>query len=540
MDFNPPHKPNQPYHSLTTRLSSLPPELIHQVLTDLALPTILTVLTLTSKPPFTTLSHLDSCFLTHPLWSKALFAYSKERVANQTETENEDDSRNAAEIRRELLISIKQRFHAASQILNLKCPGKANRVWIKAGVGDVHRHNTFPWDGEWMISMLQDVILKRLLLYRPYLDSLSPYFPEWDPDNDPPRVPPSQPQPQPPPRLGYDPADWVYSQPLLWKYLRHAELAIQARRSNQLSRLAGLLTRHPRLLRFKLHERGKGVTHAINQLNVLSRKLVSPHLAEFLQKRVRAGYIFRVETFPLIPHDVVLRGFLKVLAKFPFEGTTETEAIEMETTEVETTAMETELPIMSTNMNEAMEVQVKSKANKKAKIEVLVYPYPQHIVEKLRRVTSQMDYYHPRIDDDVYTISKPIAIAAAADYPLGLFPPSNLPSPPPAPIRRTEHTRYSAAAHVHSGGLKQPHFVYPPESGPRPQLRTKTQIAQPQRPTIERLPLQEKEFVWLEEFLECCDYFAAGMGKGGDAAGEEVEMVKGVGLREWWRKHVLE
>ena len=94
-------------------------------------------------------------------------------------------------------------------------------------------------------------------------------------------------------------------------------------------------------------------------------------------------------------------------------------------------------------------------------------------------------------------------------------------NPPNSPVPRVLNTKYSAPDHQKKGKSPQPtFFVYPDHIRAKPRKMNKHNGI---------LPFPEEEFVWLEAFLEVCQYMSQMKEDWG--GGKTVE--------EYWRVHVL-
>ncbi|KAG6817610.1 hypothetical protein H0H87_006238 [Tephrocybe sp. NHM501043] len=124
------------------------------------------------------------------------------------------------------------------------------------------------------------------------------------------------------------------------------------------------------------------------------------------------------------------------------------------------------------------------------------YPWPTEVANDVKRVVEGLAYVYPK------------ATATGGDYP---------------PVLRTKNTRFSDKEYSISSGLRQPCFSGGLDSESQKQRRLPFYVD-----SDNILPLEEREFEWLEAFLRGCRY----MGKM-----EDAEWSPGLTVKQFWCIH---
>ncbi|PFH53015.1 hypothetical protein AMATHDRAFT_138927 [Amanita thiersii Skay4041] len=254
------------FSSIVKRLPSLPPEVVHKVLSDLRLSRILHLICAHDIP------YIDVCVSSHFHIGKLLPASRLPQIKQFFSL---------------YLDIIKQHRHPGlhhPHISLLECD--AQLFLNRGGTPDD------------IVYHITSVILIKLSAYDPYRFALSPFSPDK----------------QIPSLYETDTTD-VVSLRHFFDTLLNAEATMNKIKSNQLRRLAQLISENPKTLKVvhdQSQEARRSDQHRIDQLLVLSEKMVK---YQILDKSSIASRIFASHNIFLVPYDRLLRGFLKVIRR---------------------------------------------------------------------------------------------------------------------------------------------------------------------------------------------------------------------------------
>lgn len=418
----------------------------------------------------------------------------------------------AEHARFEYIQQLKKHFKLYLDIALLAHPHAVNQLLDNLGLGEAAppglMWNQMTW-GFRILKTIKNTLLSALLT--PKVDVYLPVYRQFtlaalsDPASPWAAVVPPEPAAAPEFPLPQANDTWdYYHLREQWDTLRAAERRVVALKTTQLRRIIALIAAHPRTLRFGI--------------NASQDRLVADRLEAHLLARLRrdlgcvegkavvretwqqmAGHVFKRAVFPLVPYDVFLRGFCRVLGRFP---------VPEESADGTTSADDSGV-------------------------------YPPEIARKIREVLRGMASY---------TVHPPLKRGGGSKY---LVKEEEIPAPRVYP--RTMYTAYSDPPKRTIPGRGQPRFL-----GCETEESQKG-VCVSKLPLVNRLlPLVEGEFLWLEGFLEVCG-FMAGMetpwgtarwkkGKGRGKKGEkregkeagEAEEGEGLTVKEWWAKRVLE
>ncbi|KAF8346591.1 hypothetical protein F5887DRAFT_959883 [Amanita rubescens] len=239
------------------RLSSLPVEVVHKILTDIQLVRILHILCVHDEP------YVEACVASHYDIGKVLPA--------------------------ERLSKIKQFFMLYLDIIRLHRHPALDRPHIAPLECDAQ---TFAGKGGSADSVIS-------YQYDPFHEALQPHASG------------------PIPSLYQVDATDVGSLRHMFEALNGAEQAMNKKKSDQLKRLAQMMIEYPlslKMLSDRSQEVRRNDQHRIDQLMVLSERMLH---GQILDQSFVATRYFAMRGLFVVPYDRLLRGFLKVLKRYP-------------------------------------------------------------------------------------------------------------------------------------------------------------------------------------------------------------------------------
>ncbi|KAG6820758.1 hypothetical protein H0H93_012022 [Arthromyces matolae] len=249
--------PSQRYQAVARNLSSLPPEVLHNVLDDIPFLRILEIITLYDLP------YIEQCVLSHVRYGQ-LF-----RTSESLSTLKQYLS---------LYVYISQRLRCTRKPILL--PGKGPDLFDK------------------ILATVQAAIFQFLKPFDLYTQALSQYCPSIAAGM---------------PDISDHAALHEY-----WKSLNVAEDCLNQIKASQLERLAQLYIQYPGMLKRRLdtsqESRRMTEQHQIEALRLHAAKMLK---AQILGNKFIAKTIFAELRFPVIPYDRHLKMFLRILHKFP-------------------------------------------------------------------------------------------------------------------------------------------------------------------------------------------------------------------------------
>lgn len=263
------------YYTVAHKLSTLPPELVHEVLSDLPLSKILELISAHQVP------YLDTCVLTHIHLGKIFTSEDSLRTIKQYFT---------------LYLSLCQHRHGRNSSPNPNIPYLQRDAY-----SFILNHDAAGW-GDAILAQVKAFTLPLLDAYTAYLPALSRFSTEPIPD-----------------RQHWDVSDPV-SLSNIWEVIEGAETSLNAVKSKQLLQVAEILAKYPGMLRSyrdsSQESRRHSLQHRIDEFERAGRAMKGPQVLGCLF--VSRSW-FSQHRLPLVPYDRYLVTFLKVLEKFPLQ-----------------------------------------------------------------------------------------------------------------------------------------------------------------------------------------------------------------------------
>ncbi|KAF8243645.1 hypothetical protein K440DRAFT_611848 [Wilcoxina mikolae CBS 423.85] len=253
--------PRSRHSAVARRLKNLPPELVHQVISDLELPDILELICTHDIP------YIEQCISSHINYGTLLSPTN--------------------------LPVLKQYF---TLHLDLSCQRRRSST---PQIDFINRGITYPD----LLTNVQAAIVSDLMIYEEYLPALNEFSTSYIP------------------HAAYWDMSSCEALRNLWERLAAAEEKMNAAKSAQLTRLVGLLVAHPGMLRQcydnSQEQRSKSYErHCISYLEFLVKDMLKPQV---LSGKFVARALFRRHRFPWVPYDKYLRMFLGVLKRYPLK-----------------------------------------------------------------------------------------------------------------------------------------------------------------------------------------------------------------------------
>ncbi|KAG2003532.1 hypothetical protein CC2G_004128 [Coprinopsis cinerea AmutBmut pab1-1] len=238
--------------------------------------------------------------------------------------------------------------------------------------------------------------------------------------------------------------------------------------------MANLLERYPGVLR-TCCEKSQGVKRSSHRVEYLRREAARMPVRQILDNRWVARSIFAQPQFYIIPHDRVLRTFLKVLHRFPPSNVDKQLFLEppgMDKDNVEEDKMDEDDEKKSMDEDEERKKRKKiMKEEKRRRREAKAKRTPHAYPAALRFVLEHFYQTFPHQEGER---------TSGVRHP------------------RVLYTRLSLPEYRERGGAVQPSFFVAPEYPDLKKMAKHKNIS----------PMPEGEFNWLEAFLSVCSYIA--------------------------------
>lgn len=263
------------YHNVARKLSTLPPELVHEVFSDLPLSKVLELISAHELP------YLETCVLTHIHLGKIFTSEVSLTKVKEYFT---------------IYVQLCERRHGRKSNPYPNIPSlqyDAYSYTLKHS--DTSRYNILLVD-------VQSAVYSMLDVYTEYLPLLSRVSTEPIPG-----------------RQHWDLSDSA-SLLQVWETIARAEASLNAVKSKHLLKVAEILAKYPGMLRSfrdgSQEHRTHSLQHRIELFERLAKYMKRPQILGGL---FVAKCWFSQHRFPLVPHNRYLAAFLKVLEKFPLQ-----------------------------------------------------------------------------------------------------------------------------------------------------------------------------------------------------------------------------
>ncbi|KAF8644231.1 hypothetical protein AX16_008586 [Volvariella volvacea WC 439] len=412
---------NPRYNAVARRLTTLPAEVVHQVLNDLDVIKVLEIVCSNNHP------HIDHSVQSHRQLSRLLppqkFAKIKE----------------AFTLYHEICRSRRPPLHPHINAL------KRDAAAILSGQSD----------DQDVLSQILNAIRGELELFTPHLPHLSKFaavLPAFEICNS---------------------LTEVSDLRAHWDAIHGAEVSLNQTKSAQLNRLADLIIAYPGYLKSisdNSQEPRNNPQHQARMLREAGQRMLKPQLAD---RQIMSAHIFGQRRFPLVPYDRYLKLFLRVIEKFPLEAP-------------------------------------KNILTGRPKYE-LVYKWPGEVADDINKIIQGLPYVYEGEEVDIVGAKKADeAMEQAEDEEqeeqeqqedkaaekTEEEEEKDEEDKGPGQLLRTKYTKYSHAPVRKSRGHHQPCFVG--LGRPTWDLQRGDGV----------MPLEEKEFEWLEAFLRVCKHMS--------------------------------